>query len=244
MSYNCETRKMRKISRQILRKYSRISSPFHLTSSRRGTTPNRVLLNISGVIYETQEKTLRLFPNTLLGDQRKRLKYYCTTTQSYFFDRFRIFFDAILFFYQSGGILRRPYGVPYDLFVEECRFFELPESAILDHKPNNFNTLSTDEKSPEDGDSGFSGIKSKIWNFMENPKSSSYANYFSSLSLFAVVLSVVSACVQSTYRSSEFTDLSTENPMAIVELVLNTFFLGELTMRALATPNIRQFMLR
>ena len=43
---------------------------------------------------------------------------------------------SILFFYQSGGILRRPYGVPYDVFADECRFFQLPEASILSARPN------------------------------------------------------------------------------------------------------------
>ena len=36
------------------------------------------------------------------------------------------------------GILRRPHGIPYDCFAEECRFFQLPEVAILSAKPKDF----------------------------------------------------------------------------------------------------------
>ena len=39
-------------------------------------------------------------------------------------------FDAILYYYQSGGRLRRPVNVPLDVFSEEIKFYELGEYAI------------------------------------------------------------------------------------------------------------------
>lgn len=49
----------------------------------------------------------------------------------YFFDRCRICFDAILYYYQSGGRLRRPGNVPLDMFVEEIKFFELGKRVAV-----------------------------------------------------------------------------------------------------------------
>ena len=48
----------------------------------------------------------------------------------YFFDRNRPSFDAILYYYQSNGRLRRPVNVPLDVFTEEIKFFELGEDAF------------------------------------------------------------------------------------------------------------------
>ena len=39
-------------------------------------------------------------------------------------------FDAILYYYQSGGRLRRPVNVPLDVFSEEIKFYELGDYAI------------------------------------------------------------------------------------------------------------------
>ena len=97
----------------------------HLT-----TNSGRVTLNIGGQIYETNLETLQRFPDSLLGNTNKREKYYNLARRQYFLDRNRIFFDAIFFFYQSG-MLRCPSFIPYELFLEECRFFELPEEVIL-----------------------------------------------------------------------------------------------------------------
>ncbi|PAA60070.1 hypothetical protein BOX15_Mlig000768g2 [Macrostomum lignano] len=90
----------------------------------------RVVINVSGLRFETQLKTLNQFPDTLLGNSQKRNRYYDPLRNEYFFDRNRPSFDAILYFYQSGGRLRRPVNVPIDVFSEEIRFYELGEEAI------------------------------------------------------------------------------------------------------------------
>jgi hypothetical protein len=35
----------------------------------------RITINISGLVFETQLRTLQQFPNTLLGDPAKRIRY-------------------------------------------------------------------------------------------------------------------------------------------------------------------------
>ena len=77
---------------------------------------SRVVLNVSGEIFETRTNTLHRFTDTLLGDDTKLNRHYCHTSQQYFFDRNRLFFDAILFFYQSNGVLACPAG----LFIFYC----------------------------------------------------------------------------------------------------------------------------
>ncbi|KAM8821698.1 potassium voltage-gated channel subfamily A member 1 isoform 1-T1 [Eudromia elegans] len=90
----------------------------------------RVVINIAGLRFETQLKTLAQFPNTLLGNPKKRMRYFDPLRNEYFFDRNRPSFDAILYYYQSGGRLRRPVNVPLDMFSEEIKFYELGEEAM------------------------------------------------------------------------------------------------------------------
>ena len=54
--------------------------------------------------------------------------------KEYFFDRNRPSFDAILYYYQSGGKLRRPVNVPIDVFTEEIKFYDLGEGAMEKYK--------------------------------------------------------------------------------------------------------------
>ncbi|XP_015419011.1 PREDICTED: potassium voltage-gated channel subfamily A member 3 [Myotis davidii] len=90
----------------------------------------RVVINISGLRFETQLKTLCQFPETLLGDPKRRMRYFDPLRNEYFFDRNRPSFDAILYYYQSGGRIRRPVNVPIDIFSEEIRFYQLGEEAM------------------------------------------------------------------------------------------------------------------
>lgn len=90
----------------------------------------RVVINVSGLRFETQLKTLNNFQDTLLGDPQRRTRYYDPLRNEYFFDRNRPSFDAILYYYQSNGRLRRPVNVPLDVFTEEIKFFELGEDAF------------------------------------------------------------------------------------------------------------------
>jgi len=66
--------------------------PFHIA--------DRVIINVSGLRFETRMSTLDRFPNTLLGDARKRDRYYDRLRDEYFFDRDRTSFDSILYYYQ------------------------------------------------------------------------------------------------------------------------------------------------
>jgi len=61
---------------------------------------DRVIINVSGLRFETRMSTLDRFPNTLLGDARKRDRYYDRLRNEYFFDRDRTSFDSILYYYQ------------------------------------------------------------------------------------------------------------------------------------------------
>lgn len=93
---------------------------------------------MSGLRFETQLRTLNQFPDTLLGDPHRRIRYFDPLRNEYFFDRNRPSFDAILYYYQSGGRLRRPVNVPLDVFSEEIKFYELGELAT-----NKFRYAST-----------------------------------------------------------------------------------------------------
>lgn len=90
----------------------------------------RIIINISGLRFETRVKTLDQYPHTLLGNHEKRNQYYDSLRDEYFFDRNRPSFDAILYYYQSSGRLRRPVNVPLDIFTEEIRFYELGDEVI------------------------------------------------------------------------------------------------------------------
>lgn len=91
---------------------------------------DRVVINVSGLRYETQQSTVERFPDTLLGDPERRRRYFDAQRGEYFFDRNRPSFDAILYYYQSGGRLRRPLTVHADVFTDELRFYQLGDHIV------------------------------------------------------------------------------------------------------------------
>ena len=60
----------------------------------------RVVINVSGLRFETHVQTLDQYPDTLLGNIEKRNRFYDPLKNEYFFDRNRPSFDAILYYYQ------------------------------------------------------------------------------------------------------------------------------------------------
>jgi len=93
-------------------------------------TSERITINISGLRFETQQSTLNRFPSTLLGNQARRDTFYDRARDEYVFDRNRSSFDAILYYYQSSGRLRRPANVPIDIFIDELDFYEIDPDTI------------------------------------------------------------------------------------------------------------------
>ena len=147
-------------------------------------------INVSGLRFETQLKTLDLFPTTLLGDVEKRVRYYDPTRNEYFFDRNRPSFDAILYYYQSGGRLRRPVNVPIDVFTEEIKFYELGEAAMEKYKEDEGYIKEVEKPLPD------SDIQRKMWLLFEYPESSLWAKIIATISVAIILLSIIAFCLE------------------------------------------------
>lgn len=157
---------------------------------RRQADEERVVLNVSGLKFETQLKTLNRFPNTLLGNPRKRNRYYDPLRNEYFFDRNRPSFDAILYYYQSGGRLRRPVNVPIDVFTEEISFYELDDEAVEKYRIDEGFLKEGVKLLPENE------FQRKIWLLFEYPESSLAARCIAICSIFVIILSIVIFCIE------------------------------------------------
>ncbi|KAL5110424.1 Potassium voltage-gated channel protein Shaker [Taenia crassiceps] len=177
--------------------YSEVSDELQLKErydasfgERRQTDEERVVLNVSGLKFETQLKTLNRFPNTLLGNPRKRNRYYDPLRNEYFFDRNRPSFDAILYYYQSGGRLRRPVNVPIDVFTEEISFYELDDEAVEKYRVDEGFLKDEVKLLPENE------FQRKVWLLFEYPESSLAARCVAICSIFVITLSIVIFCIE------------------------------------------------
>lgn len=148
----------------------------------------RVKIRIRGELFETFEETLMRFPDTLLGSRRKRRQHYVPEKDAYVFDeRDKFAFNAILFFYQSGGILSRPNDVPLETFARELKFFEM-----MDYFPGCWTIKTVSVEVPE-----IPWCKT-IWLLFEDPKSSWAAMITSWISFTFIIITTVLFCFETT----------------------------------------------
>ncbi|XP_068193900.1 potassium voltage-gated channel subfamily A member 7 [Antennarius striatus] len=150
----------------------------------------RLAINVSGMRYETQLRTLGQFPDSLLGDPRRRLRYFDPLRNELFLDRSRVCFDAILYFYQSGGRLRRPANVPLDMFLEELHFYELGDEVIDRYKEDEGFAKEEERPLPTND------LQRRLWMLFEYPESSSGARIIAIISVLVIVISILIFCLE------------------------------------------------
>uniref|UniRef100_A0A8B9GWJ7 Potassium voltage-gated channel subfamily A member 3 n=1 Tax=Astyanax mexicanus TaxID=7994 RepID=A0A8B9GWJ7_ASTMX len=167
--------------------------PAHVSLERYEPEPGcreRVVINISGLRFETQLKTFSQFPDTLLGDPRKRMRYFDPLRNEYFFDRNRPSFDAILYYYQSGGRIRRPVNVPIDVFSEEIRFYQLGEEAMEKFREDEGFIKEEERPLPS------REFQRQVWLLFEYPESSGPARGIAIVSVLVILISIVIFCLE------------------------------------------------
>ncbi|TNM97143.1 hypothetical protein fugu_015299 [Takifugu bimaculatus] len=209
--------------------------------------------------YETQLRTLAQFPDSLLGDPRRRLRYFDPTRNELFLDRSRVCFDAVLYFYQSGGRLRRPANVPLDVFLEELRFYELGEE-IIDRYKEDEGFAKEEERLLPAGE-----LQRRLWMLFEYPESSGGARIIAIVSVMVIVISILIFCLETLpefQNEKEQRERSTtvphptianetitvapgfapfQDPFFIVETICICWFCFELLVRFLCSPSKTYF---
>ncbi|XP_007536054.2 potassium voltage-gated channel subfamily A member 7 [Erinaceus europaeus] len=150
----------------------------------------RLVLNVAGLRFETRARTLGRFPDTLLGDPARRRRFYDGARREYFFDRHRPSFDAVLYYYQSGGRLRRPAHVPLDVFLEEVAFYGLGGAALA--------RLREDEgcAAPPERPLPRRAFARQLWLLFEFPESSQAARVLAVVSVLVILVSIVVFCLE------------------------------------------------
>ncbi|XP_036386917.1 potassium voltage-gated channel subfamily A member 10-like [Megalops cyprinoides] len=225
----------------------------------------KVIINIAGLRFETQLKTLDQFPDTLLGDPMKRMDYFDPMRNEYFFDRNRPSFDGILYYYQSGGKVRRPANVPLDVFADEIVFYELGSEAMEQFREEEGFIKEPEVLLPTNE------VHRQFWLLFEYPESSSAAKSVALVSVFVIVISIVIFCLETLPEFREDMDTfpalsqllnqtqdgyaslsppsptpktlaaTFTDPFFIVETICIIWFCFELTVRFVVCPSKRDF---
>jgi len=217
---------------------------------------NTIYINVCGMRYETSRDTLERYPDTLLGNEKKRGLHYRKQQNDYYFDRHRESFEAILYFYQSEGVLIRPLNIPMEVFEAEINFFDLGDDMIRRVR------AKEGYAEPETIELPKNKRLRQIWMLFEIPESSAWARLMMLWSALIIILSVVIFCVDSLpsigysahaacYRSN-LTNISssgqtvghecTYNYIQTLEVVCVAWFTFEYVIRLICAPNKRKFV--
>ena len=233
------------------------------TEPRRAITTNdssqdRVIINVSGVRFETVKSTLEQYPDTLLGSEKRRKHYYDKLHNEYFFNRHRQAFEAIIYYYQSHGRLRRPNSVAIDTFLEEITFFELGKEVLAQLRKEENLEAAKKTSLPRNR------CRRYLWATLEYPEFSFIAKCVHILSLLVIAASTLGLTFESLpqytrlakdacgrHRSAG-TNLTTKtgsiclayfsSPFVLVQTVCVSFFTLELILRAISMPSLCGFI--
>ncbi|XP_063784565.1 potassium voltage-gated channel subfamily A member 5-like [Pseudophryne corroboree] len=216
----------------------------------------RVIINIAGLRFETQLSTLNQFPDTLLGDPEKRMRFFDPLRNEYFFDRNRPSFDGILYFYQSGGKIRRPVNVSIDVFADEIRFYQLGEDAMERFREDE--GFLKDEEKPLPRNE----FQRQVWLIFEYPESSSSARGIAIVSVLVILISIITFCLETLPEFRDENELpptlskvlndtnhqqqptppsGLTDPFFIIETTCVIWFTFELLVRFFACPSKSHF---
>lgn len=202
----------------------------------------RLQINISGEIFETFESTLQRFPDTLLANKRRREPFYCYYSDQFFFDRNRNCFGAILFLYQSNGILRCPPDIDVSIFVTECEFFEIPNNMIVEMKLRTGIVSIEDEDEVATKGKQYRTYYDHLWDILENPETSRVAYVYSTFSLTIILFSVLCISFETLAIPKHRIRRHEKNVWWIIEVVCNFWFFIELLLRIIIAPSKMKFI--
>ena len=180
----------------------------------------KVVINVSGLKYEMDKRLLNKYPKTLLGNRRKRRRYYDKARNEYFLDRHRGTFEAIESFYTKGdGVLERPEVVPMDIFLHELRYYQFEYETIKDLLKRE--ELLQEEKSKIMPDTE---AKRLLWRILEEHDSSWEARIITLFSAFVIVVSVIVFCLETLETFIPLCEMVVHNDLAFEKGVHACFY--------------------
>ncbi|GAV08773.1 hypothetical protein RvY_18419 [Ramazzottius varieornatus] len=212
-------------------------------------TDEIIMLNVGGTIFKTRASTLAKYPDTLLGNAKRREEFYDPATNEYFFDRSPAAFGSVLEYYYSGDFVR-PTTVPLHVFVRELLYYEIGEDAVE-------NFLRAEDLYDDPPKEPKNPTQRLIYDLFNDPGSSLAAQMLAIFDICLVVLAMISLC---TVTLPEFQDFeqtengtiictkayfrenSAKNPFFVIDVVCNTWFLIDIIVRFLVSPSKKDFI--
>uniref|UniRef100_A0A4W3J0W3 Potassium voltage-gated channel subfamily C member 4 n=1 Tax=Callorhinchus milii TaxID=7868 RepID=A0A4W3J0W3_CALMI len=214
---------------------------------------DRITINVGGTRHETYKSTLRTLPGTRLAwiadpDSRSILDYDAESDQ-FFFDRHPGIFAYVLNYYRTGK-LHCPADVCGPLFEEELAFWGIDETDVepccwMSYRPG------TDRDEDPDTERALP----RMWALFEDPYSSKSARFIAFASLFFILVSITTFCLETheafnhiinlteytsvgnTTQAVSVEEMETEPALMYVEGVCVLWFTLEFLVRIFCCPD-------
>uniref|UniRef100_A0A8C3JG06 A-type voltage-gated potassium channel KCND2 n=1 Tax=Calidris pygmaea TaxID=425635 RepID=A0A8C3JG06_9CHAR len=171
---------------------------------RKRSQDSLIVLNVSGIQFQTWLDTLERYPDTLLGSSERDF-FYHPETQQYFFDRDPDIFRHILNFYRTGK-LHYPRQECISAYDEELAFFGIIPEIIgdccyeeyKDRRRENAERLQDDADQDHAAESSLPSMtaRQRMWRAFENPHTSTLALVFYYVTGFFIAVSVIANVVE------------------------------------------------
>ena len=195
-------------------------------------TFNYVNIIVSGYHFKTLEETLQRFPETLLGNAKRRAKYWDDERQALVFHRCRQSFESILYFYQSEGSLIQPVNVEQEIFLDEAKFFKLP---LL-------NYFMLEEQEIQPGKTQFpeqrASVLDKVYTAVEDTNTLGWK----ALALFDVGMTFVFVTLQCLRTEKSLRGSAAEVQIVASESTCIFWFMCIFLLRLLIAPDKKHFL--
>eukprot|EP00116_Pleurobrachia_bachei_P004531 sb/3464793/ len=200
-------------------------------------------INVSGKQYITTYSVLDRFPNTLLGSSEREF-YWIPELKSYFFNRNRECFEAILTYYQTGKEFR-PLSVEDELYEEERRFFRIIEkradtaismAEVVDDQAGGMLPCCPNQN--------WKYVKKKVHRFLVDPRSSQMATIWHVVDIFIICISITLLIMETDPNIGHaFTnsDHFAYIYLYYVNVCVISFFTTDLCVRFVTWPNYFSF---
>ncbi|XP_063419278.1 potassium voltage-gated channel protein Shaw-like [Mytilus trossulus] len=168
-----------------------------------------VYINVGGTLFQTKLSTLQKYPDTLLGSITNLSEFYNKEHEQFYFDRNPELFNTVLDYYRND-VIHLPTHLCGWLWKSELEFWKIPLAHIseccfqtyvkYDEKETTATKLremfATASFENSYSPSPFNKIRHRIWQFIDEPASSTYARVFSIIFLVTVVVSAIIPCLQ------------------------------------------------
>lgn len=226
-----------------------------------------IKVNIGGKVFYIPRVCAVKYPQTRIGslalcrDRTKLYKLcddYSLCKNEFFFDRDPAFFHHVSHFYTSGvlWIVKEMCPVNYEEEIEywglSLKDTQLCCWMVFQEKMDDLkDNLKVDQELMAEIDSKYDNERFKhmlfgearkiLWNFVENPYSSTWAKAFSVVSNLFVLFSIV-AMALNTVKELQKYRINGKTHMEWVEIITILFFTFEYLVRLVSTPNITMFL--